>query len=132
MCLVIDVHTMVAPLAEEFASVPDQIGAFHAAGRIRVSRTTSAPSSDSSDNARFASRTIATASFRFARASSGVSPCVLAPGSSSTTRCRPQSLYEHSRQAQLGHTQLSYQGLQNHVIIVTYERRRPRGRDRKP
>jgi hypothetical protein len=70
--------SMIASLAEKLAPVlfqmPDQIDPFHAACRIRVSRMTSAPSIDCADRALFASRTIATASFRFARASSRVSP----------------------------------------------------------
>src|SRR5579862_5135772 len=41
---------------------PDEIGAFHAAGRVRASRITSAPCRDCSDRSRFASSTMATAS----------------------------------------------------------------------
>jgi hypothetical protein len=41
--------------------MPDQIDPFDAAGRIRVSRMTSAPSRDFADNAWFALRTMATA-----------------------------------------------------------------------
>lgn len=76
--LAIHVHRVVASLMQELAPVvfqmPDPIDPFHAAGRISVSRMTSAPSTDCADKARFASRTIATASFRFARAPSRVSP----------------------------------------------------------
>src|SRR5882757_8208596 len=40
-------------------------------------------------NLPFASKTISTASFKFARASSSVAPCVFAPGSSSTNAAYP-------------------------------------------
>lgn len=66
------------PLAMKLAAMlfqmTDEIGTFQAAGRIKVSRMTSAPASESSDKSRFASKTIVTASSRFARASSRVSP----------------------------------------------------------
>ena len=74
----IHVHSVVAFLAQELTPVlfqmADQVHPFHSASKTRVSRMTSAPSRDCADSARFASRTIATASFRFARASSSVSP----------------------------------------------------------
>ena len=66
---------MAAALAEQLAAMPlqvsDEVNAFQTA-RVRASRMTAAPSSDSLDSSRFASKTIVTASFRFARASSGV------------------------------------------------------------
>jgi competence protein ComEC len=50
----------------------------------RLGKSSVSGSRASSARARFASRTSWTASIRFARASSSVAPCVLAPGSSST------------------------------------------------
>ena len=71
---------------------PDQIDPFHAACKSRVSRMTSAPSRDCADSARFASRTIATASFRFARASSSVSPEYLRRAVPRRNLCIPRVL----------------------------------------
>jgi hypothetical protein len=88
---------MIAAFAVKLAAMPlqmaDKIGTFQAAGRIRVSRMTSAPSSDCSDISRFASKTILTASSKFVRASSRVAPYVLAPGSSSTNATYPSGTF---------------------------------------
>src|SRR5438309_10773028 len=48
---------------------------------------------DSSDRARFASSTSSTASFKLFRTSSKVSPCVFAPGSSSTKPIYPSGTF---------------------------------------
>ena len=74
----IDVHGVIASFAKELTAitfhVTNQIDPLHAAGSSNVSRITEAPSRDSSDIARFASRTRATASWRFSLASSRVDP----------------------------------------------------------
>src|SRR5665213_1555841 len=86
--LSVKVDGVVAALTTKFAAVllqvANEIDALHAAGRMRLSRITSAPASDCSDISRFALRTMVTDSSRFTRASSRVLPCVFAPGSSST------------------------------------------------
>jgi hypothetical protein len=64
------IYGVVAALAVKRAAmllqIPDEIGAFQAAGRIRVSRITWAPSRDCSHSSRFASKTMVTNSSRFA------------------------------------------------------------------
>ena len=64
--------------------VANKVVTLHAAGSSIFSRMTSCPWIVSSARVRLASRTSSTAFARFARASSSVAPCVLAPGSSST------------------------------------------------
>jgi len=59
-------------LAPAFLEMAQQIAALHAVVSASGSRTTSAPRNDSSANSRFACSTIATASFKFSRASSSV------------------------------------------------------------
>src|SRR5439155_11159157 len=68
---------------------PNEVAALQA-GRRSGSRMTSLPPSDSSASVRLVSRTKRTASTRLERASSSVSPWVLAPGSSSTKAPRLQ------------------------------------------
>src|SRR6266851_4279828 len=81
----IDVDRVAAPFAQELASVllqvPKEIPTLHAMTLIG-SRISSLAAPLSRANIRFASTTRATASRRFARASSSVAPCVLAPGTS--------------------------------------------------
>jgi hypothetical protein len=72
--------------------VADQRAPFHAL-TLSVSRMTGPLPVDCWANSRLASRTIATASWRFARASSSVAPCVLAPGSSSTKPMYPSGTW---------------------------------------
>src|SRR5580704_19225799 len=76
------VYGVIAALPVEIIAMlfqmPDEFDAFHATGSISISRMTSEPFSDCSESSPFALRTIVTASSRFARASSSVSPCVFA------------------------------------------------------
>src|SRR5436190_13050302 len=84
----VDIDSVIGAFSQEFTTVllkvAEQFTTLHAVVSASGSRTTSAPRNDSSANSRFACKTIATASFKFARASSSVAPCVFAPGNSST------------------------------------------------
>src|SRR6185369_1153434 len=93
----VDVDRVLSAFPQELASmlfeVADQVDSFHVGGRANDSRMTSEPSMACSAKARFASRTRATASFKFSRASSRVSPCVFAPGSSSMKATYPSGTF---------------------------------------
>ena len=89
----VDIDRVPATLTQKNASVPlamsNEVVPLHYAKKTNGSRMTSCPLMDSSDNARFASKTNSTASARLARASSIVAACVFAPGSSSTNAMKP-------------------------------------------
>jgi hypothetical protein len=108
-------HGVVAALQKQLAAMlrdmPGEIGAFQAVGRINVSRMTSAPASDCSDNSRFASKTMATASSRFVRALRS-SPLVYSHRQFFDERdVAFRHLHVYSRQSHLPHPRQSYQGL---------------------
>jgi hypothetical protein len=76
-------------LASEFLQVTQQVPTLHGTSSSNGSLITLFFPTDSSASVRLASRTSATASFRFARVSRSVRPCVFAPGSSSTNPTYP-------------------------------------------
>src|SRR5207253_5083052 len=76
--------TLLEQLASVLTEVRQEGTALHEARITRFSLITVRPAMSFSACARLASRTSATASFKFSRASSMVVLCVLAPGSSST------------------------------------------------
>lgn len=84
----IEVHRVTPTFAQESATVTfemsNEISALHAAQMTSGSRITSCPTRDCSESIRFASSTNRMASRRFSRVFSSVSPCVFAPGNSST------------------------------------------------
>lgn len=84
----IEVHRVTPTFAQESTTVTfemsNEISALHAAQITSGSRITSCPTRDRSESIRFASSTNRMASRRFSRVSSSVSPCVFAPGNSST------------------------------------------------
>src|SRR5437588_10547454 len=84
----VDVDAVLTPVAQQIAAVRLQVAdqglPLHGADNSKGSRVTGWPPRDFSASSRLASNTSATASRRFSRASSKVSPWVLAPGNSST------------------------------------------------
>src|SRR4029077_17281353 len=88
----VDVHAMTPSFTEKLNTmafeVTDQIDPFHEI-EASGSRITILFRRDSSANARLDSNTSWTASLTFVRASSILSPCVFAPGNSSTNATYP-------------------------------------------
>jgi hypothetical protein len=93
----IDVYGVAPSLAQQRTAMEfkmaNEVEPLHSLATTSGSRITSRPWIDSSDRARFASITSSSASARLSRASSSVTPWVLAPGTSSTKPTYPSGTF---------------------------------------